>query len=550
MKHYKLSQNTVFFSLLVFTLLFLLSSQGASPLIDWDENIYAEASKQMLIQDNFLDISINNQSFSEKPPLFFWLQTISFRIFGINEFGARFISCISGTLLFLLLFKLGSWVKDYVFGAIWSVVFLTSLLPMILAKSGVIDHTFNLFITCATFFLYIYDVKYKAFIEEKGSSRSTWIFLSLASICMGLAVLTKGPLGGLIPLIGFGGYKLFNKKPGINPIHFVFCAVLSLTIAISWYLINYAQFGDQFLVNFWDFQSREFNTPLEGHSGPFYFHFAVAIFGLLPWTAFLCSFRKGQMSLLNKHTKALAIISTVWIGFVLILFSFSATKLPHHSASIYVPLSFIVSLIIYHHWKNSSQVSSLTVSFFIISSVTISAALIALPQLAEQFLEQDNINFTLKWPNEIYIMNGLFIGLIFIAGALFRSRKIAYGVACTAIAAFIFSQTLWRHYVPTYLSYSQQPLINMIKEVKGEGGKIAFYRFISFAAIYYGEEPIEMLGTSKFEGDFSILDKAQSDNIYIFTADRNNRERLIKEHPLVKLLEIRGVFAKFILSKK
>ena len=267
-------------------------------------------------------------------------------------------------------------------------------------------------------------------------------------------------------------------------------------------------------------------------------------------TAFLCSFRKGQMSLLNKHTKALAIISTVWIGFVLILFSFSATKLPHHSASIYVPLSFIVSLIIYHHWKNSSQVSSLTVSFFIISSVTISAALIALPQLAEQFLEQDNINFTLKWPNEIYIMNGLFIGLIFIAGALFRSRKIAYGVACTAIAAFIFSQTLWRHYVPTYLSYSQQPLINMIKEVKGEGGKIAFYRFISFAAIYYGEEPIEMLGTSKFEGDFSILDKAQSDNIYIFTADRNNRERLIKEHPLVKLLEIRGVFAKFILSKK
>jgi len=146
MKHYKLSQNTVFFSLLVFTLLFLLSSQGASPLIDWDENIYAEASKQMLIQDNFLDISINNQSFSEKPPLFFWLQTISFRIFGINEFGARFISCISGTLLFLLLFKLGSWVKDYVFGAIWSVVFLTSLLPMILAKSGVIDHLFSLYL--------------------------------------------------------------------------------------------------------------------------------------------------------------------------------------------------------------------------------------------------------------------------------------------------------------------------------------------------------------------------------------------------------------------
>ena len=63
---------------------------GQSHLFDWDEINFAEAAREMIVTGDYLRVQINFQMFWEKPPFFIWLQVLSMKSFGINEFAARF----------------------------------------------------------------------------------------------------------------------------------------------------------------------------------------------------------------------------------------------------------------------------------------------------------------------------------------------------------------------------------------------------------------------------------------------------------------------------
>src|SRR5438270_9613746 len=80
---------------------------GTTHLFDWDEINFAEASREMLVTHNYAIPQIAFQPFWEKPPLFFWLQVIAMKIFGVNEFAARFPNAVCGLLTLLLLFRIG-----------------------------------------------------------------------------------------------------------------------------------------------------------------------------------------------------------------------------------------------------------------------------------------------------------------------------------------------------------------------------------------------------------------------------------------------------------
>ena len=92
---------------------------GFAHLFDWDEINFAESSREMLASKNFFQVQINYEPFMEKPPLFFWLQSISMSVFGITEFAARFPNAVFGVLTMLTLFKIGRTLRSDNFGFIW-----------------------------------------------------------------------------------------------------------------------------------------------------------------------------------------------------------------------------------------------------------------------------------------------------------------------------------------------------------------------------------------------------------------------------------------------
>jgi len=128
--------------ILISALFFFIPFLGSVHLFDWDEINFAESAREMIVTHNYAQVQIDFHPFWEKPPLFFWMQVLSMKMFGINEFAARFPDAVIGILTLLTFYFLGKKLYDEKFGLIWSLAFLGSFLPHIYFKSGIIDPFF------------------------------------------------------------------------------------------------------------------------------------------------------------------------------------------------------------------------------------------------------------------------------------------------------------------------------------------------------------------------------------------------------------------------
>ncbi len=159
--------------IIISSLLFFLPNLGVVHLFDWDEINFAESAREMIVTGNYHRVQINFQPFWEKPPLFFWLQVISMKAFGINEFAARLPNAIFGVITLVTFYYIGKKHKDERFGFIWAIAYLGTFLPHLYFKSGIIDPVFNYFI-----FLGISFMSLKSFLPN---SDSTGVVPSLTS---------------------------------------------------------------------------------------------------------------------------------------------------------------------------------------------------------------------------------------------------------------------------------------------------------------------------------------------------------------------------------
>ena len=183
--------------ILISGIIFYFPFLGGVYLFDWDEVNFAEIAREMILTKNYLQVQINFQPFFEKPPLFFWLQVLSMKLFGINEFAARFPNALAGLATLLVLYKAGSQLFSKRFGLIWALAYFGSILPQLYFHSGLIDPVFNLFIFIGIWFM----IKYKWKRENatfKYMNDSSEIFLLLSGLFIGLAILTKGPVDYLL----------------------------------------------------------------------------------------------------------------------------------------------------------------------------------------------------------------------------------------------------------------------------------------------------------------------------------------------------------------
>ncbi|NJK86359.1 MAG: phospholipid carrier-dependent glycosyltransferase [Bacteroidales bacterium] len=107
----------------------MISFLGGVHLFDWDEINFAESAREMLVTGDYLTVRINYLPFWEKPPLFIWMQVISMKLFGINEFAARFPNAVCGIITLSVLFFTGKKLFGETFGYIWVLSFFGSFLP-------------------------------------------------------------------------------------------------------------------------------------------------------------------------------------------------------------------------------------------------------------------------------------------------------------------------------------------------------------------------------------------------------------------------------------
>lgn len=322
-------------AIFVLAILFYSLNLGGTPLLDPDEPVYGQTAREMAQTGSWLTPRLNGNLWFDKPPMYFWLAAASYKIFGINEFGARFPSVLFAALLLVLVFRWAARIFGARAGAFAALTLGTSLLFSIIARAAVTDMTLCFFMTLSFYWLY------RAFESPEEKFR----FINLFYFTAGFSVLTKGPVGLVLPLMVAVPFLALRGRTDVlralySPAGF---ALFALS-ALPWYLAMIALHGKQFYYTFIGYHNLiRFLEPEHVETARTWFYIPVFILGFFPHVAamaraagfigrgafsagFYRRFALGAGDAVSPRDGALAyilFINVIIIGF----FSISKTKL-------------------------------------------------------------------------------------------------------------------------------------------------------------------------------------------------------------------------------
>ena len=347
----------------------------------------------MIQRTDYVVPYFNNQLRLDKPPLAYWAQVASYRIFGEGDFSARFPSAIAAALTALVIFAWGRRIGAAELGWWAAIIFTLSLQTFVHAKAAVADMWLVLFVTIAHWAGYelLQRPTPNAQRPTFNIQRRWWwtFYLSLA-----LGFLAKGPIAW-IPLLTVVITIVLGRDWQLAR-HFKILrgTLLMLAVIALWGIPALVQtHGEFFAVGIGRHVVGRSLATMEGHGAssfgmyllllPFYF---VTIFvSFFPWSIKLPWLvrrlwrkdeagvirlrqgygRQGDPGYSNGHKLDNYVVTG--IGIIFVIFTLVATKLPHYT----LPAFPLLALLLARHWRGAAAIKTHGSSF---RAIAISAA--------------------------------------------------------------------------------------------------------------------------------------------------------------------------------
>ncbi|MFN5459641.1 MAG: ArnT family glycosyltransferase [Bacteroidota bacterium] len=513
-KRLSINQTTVFIG--IFAALIFVPFIGSVHLFDWDEINFAECAREMIVSGNYSTVQINYQPFWEKPPLFIWFQVISMKIFGINEFAARLPNALCGIITLMILYRLGTRLRDSVFGWLWVFSFCGSILPFFYFKSGIIDPWFNLFIFLSIYHLIIF--------SNSPNEKSSLISAVWSGVFIGLATLTKGPVALLIFCLCLVVYFVIGRFRNIFSLKwFLLFAFSFLLVSGSWFGYIALTGNTQLIFDFIEYQIRLFSTQDSGHGGFFGYHFVVLLFGCFPASIFFIrGLRKDKNEIpYVSHFKKWMLI-LFWV--VLILFSIVKTKIVHYSSLCYFPLTFLSAYSIQKIIDSELEIGKWMKNLLLVIGTLLGFVFTILPltdnfknyiiqnKLIDDRFTIDSLSVDAGWMGWEWIP-GLLLILFSFFIYRFKGRTLK---AVVLLFTFVISFTFFimAVIVPKVEKYSQGPQIEFYTQLRGKMCYAETVNYKSYANLFYSEKRPEL----------NTIDLVNHVNEKIQLAKKNNQE--------------------------
>ena len=484
MKHIFRNEFTV---ALVAAILFI-PFLGNVHLFDWDEINFAESAREMIASGNYFSVQINFNRFTEKPPLFFWMQVVSMKVFGVNEFSARFPNAICGIVTLVVLFRIGKQIFNEQFARIWVMVYLGTFVTFLYFKSGIIDPWFNLFIFLAIYHFYSLTTMLQV---------NRMKHLVLTGVFLGLAVLTKGPVAILIALLTYVVVVVLNRfRFFINGKEFIAIFVTTLLVCFAWFGVDLIQNGPSFLIEFLQRQIAIFSTNDADHGEPFFYHWWVLLLGCFPASIF---FMKGMFIQMERNEQKMF---KQWMGILfwvtLLLFSIVKTKIVHYSSLCWFPLTAIASFYLYEIFTGKVRRMHIVFKLLIgIIGFLLSLILIAIPfalvnkavwiHLLEDPFAKANLQANVQW----YWWDGLGGGVLLL-GVLFYlfSKKNQLKTSLLFLSVTVCCLYTSVMIVPKIEGISQRANIEFFEKRQGEDCYVETVGYRSYAQYFYSKKQL------------------------------------------------------------
>ncbi|HIE15312.1 MAG TPA: glycosyltransferase family 39 protein, partial [Bacteroidales bacterium] len=474
-------------------------------------------------------------------------QVVSMKIFGINEFAARFPNTIAGMLTLMFVFFVGTKHFDKKFAWLWVLAYLSSFLPFFYFKSGIIDPWFNLFIFSGIYFL--------IFTRHNNANKNINVIIS--AILIGMATLTKGPVAILLTGIVYFISLLLNRFKNFLSLRQIILYLLFFSITGGlWFIILILQGHSEIIREFIMYQIRLLTTEDAGHGGPFYYHFLVLLIGCFPMSVFaLRGFGKNHLQLSDTQTYFRQwMLILFWV--VLIVFSIVKTKIVHYSSLAYFPLSFfavngILKLMNRGKIDKWTKIGLMAISFLIGISI---AALPVIDKYKNIILEKGwvhdpfaaaNLQANVQWSPAIIILGILlFVGILFI---LLFLKNVKTVILFVFFISLITVNCTTIEIVPRIEPYSQGSSIAFYKSLKGKAVFVVPLGFKSYAHLFYTDKQPE---TKEVQPDLNVLLREKNSKPVYFVSKITKKEEILKNYPLLKVLYKKNGFVFYIKDNK
>ena len=339
---------------------------GKNGLLDETEPLFVEAARQMKVTGDWITPYFNGETRFDKPPLIYWLMAIAFQAFGVNEWAARLPSAIAGLFVtsfcFYALKRFGIaakatkefWDQKYrllpqsqLWLTAWLGATMVALHPLTFFF-GRLGYSDMLLSACFGGALLAFFLGY-AQPQQKVQARWYLAFY----ILIALAVLTKGPVGVVLPGLIITAFLLYLGKARevIREMHLLRGVLIVLALTLPWYILVTLANGKAYINSFFGYHNIErFTNIVNEHSGPWYFHFVIVLIGFAPWSIYLPSAIARLQIFQRQHWQNqprslhLGLFALFWFVGVLSFFTVAATKYFSYMLPLMPAASILVAL--------------------------------------------------------------------------------------------------------------------------------------------------------------------------------------------------------------
>ncbi len=321
----KFSDVIKFLWLPLAALAIFLTAIAFRPLLPIDETRYMTVAWEMFLRQGWLQpLSVNFEPYHHKPPLLFWMINLLWSVFGISRWAG---------LIPVVLCSL-------------SCVYLTSCLGRMLSGSSADSHRIRLIMVGSLPFmvystLIMFDFMLCVFVllslifllrfrQDRRFHYMVWM-----GLCLGLGVLTKGPVAYLyvLPVALLGPFWMTDFSRPAQWYGAIVMAVLISVLPVLFWLVPVLKESDNDFA-FWlvwnQTAGRVTGNFSAAHARPLWFYLPIIPVIFMPWL-FFPSFWRGfsDVRAKIKDHEGLRFLA-FWILPVLTAFSLISGKQPHY----------------------------------------------------------------------------------------------------------------------------------------------------------------------------------------------------------------------------
>lgn len=516
--------------LIVISISFLLLtfSLGKWGLMETSEARYAEISKEMIENGDYLHPKLLGIYHYHKPPVTYQITTLGYKIFGVNEFGARFFMQIAILIQMLLVYQISLLLfKSKEMALASALIYFSLPIVLISSRNLTTDAYLNTFILGGIY----------SWLSWK-LGKNKILFLYLFYICLGISFEIKGPVSLIFPLVFILVYKIIFKDSLKITYNHVLGILVFLVIAFAWYIFVFTENE-----KLWDYFFKEqivdrIASKSYNRAKPFWFYLLIVPAIGLPWIFVLIHYLITKSKQIFKH-KTIEFVIYLTIAILIVIFSIFKTKLILYVLPLFGLVSILAAKCLFSITNRTLKIYNNSIVGFIVFFLV---GLIVISWLNIEY------NFDFLAAVIISLISLLVLVLIYKREFTNKPIKTAYiGYILGCIILYSGTQFLIKN---ESLLNSPKKAIQFVNNDLKATKNILVYNYLLASTKFYSDKNIITLNnghnTVQRETQFETDENWQNNLIDVRTDEGNLRTNKLINEKSVLLIRKRDEFKKYI----